>query len=293
MSDIVARARSRRSAGSAGASIGAAGAMRCSSLPYPGCSVRHCWSARCSRHLAEPAGVRPVRRHGASSAATTSRACSATRSSCARCATRSISCCSPCRPWRDRPCAGAGAQPPGPRAAPCCAAIFFASSVLSVTIVTLIWRMVLHARARADRRGAARLFGLPPPAFITDAGAGPAGGGDHHVWWCIGLPMMLFLAALQQIPRRNLRGGGAGQRQPLAHAAGRSPCRRSAAPSSWWSIIEIVAAVPAVRPGAADDPGRPEQRVAADRAVHLRDRLPALAARLRRGRLAGAVRCSC
>ena len=78
-------------------------------------------------------------------------------------------------------------------------AIFFGSSVLSVTIVTLVWRLVYLP----DRGLLANLLGsvglgavdlvtsetwaLPAIAIVT-------------VWWIIGLPMTLFLAALQQIP---------------------------------------------------------------------------------------------
>jgi hypothetical protein len=43
------------------------------------------------------------------------------------------------------------------------------------------------------------------------------------LWWCIGMPMMLFLAALQQVPQ-TLRGRRAGQHQPLAQLTP-SPCR--------------------------------------------------------------------
>ena len=78
-------------------------------------------------------------------------------------------------------------------------AIFFGSSVLSVTIVTLVWRLVyLPDRGLlANLLGSVGLHGidlvtsetwaLPAIAVVT-------------VWWIIGLPMTLFLAALQQIP---------------------------------------------------------------------------------------------
>ncbi len=78
-------------------------------------------------------------------------------------------------------------------------AIFFGSSVLSVTIVTLVWRLVyLPDRGLlANVLGSVGLHGvdlvtsetwaLPAIAIVT-------------VWWIIGLPMTLFLAALQQIP---------------------------------------------------------------------------------------------
>jgi multiple sugar transport system permease protein len=78
--------------------------------------------------------------------------------------------------------------------------IFFSSSVLSVTIVTLIWRIV-YIPDFGLLAQLYRLWGGTPPAFITDAGLAMIGIAIATVWWCIGLPMMLFLAALQQIPQ--------------------------------------------------------------------------------------------
>ena len=78
--------------------------------------------------------------------------------------------------------------------------LFFSSSVLSVTIVTLIWRMVLIpdggliANLLAD-------VGLPPIPFLSDAKLAMPAVAITTIWWCIGLPMMLFLAALQQVPK--------------------------------------------------------------------------------------------
>jgi multiple sugar transport system permease protein len=79
-------------------------------------------------------------------------------------------------------------------------AIFFGSSVLSVTIVTLVWKLVLmpgHGLL-ADVSHSLHVAefvplvhestALPMVAIVT-------------VWWIVGLPMMLFLAALQQIPQ--------------------------------------------------------------------------------------------
>jgi multiple sugar transport system permease protein len=79
-------------------------------------------------------------------------------------------------------------------------AIFFGSSVLSVTIVTLVWKLVLLPGngLLADLSRALHIpeyiplvhesTALPTIAVVT-------------VWWIVGLPMMLFLAALQQIPQ--------------------------------------------------------------------------------------------
>jgi len=77
--------------------------------------------------------------------------------------------------------------------------VFFASSVLSVTVVTLIWRLVYlpdHGLL-ADITGLVGIHGIDPVTSPTWALPAIA---VVTVWWIIGLPMTLFLAALQQIP---------------------------------------------------------------------------------------------
>src|SRR3954451_5118804 len=78
--------------------------------------------------------------------------------------------------------------------------IFFSSAVLSVTIVTLIWRFVL-APDSGLLGDLWRTLGWEPLPFLS---------GEHLVlpalaittiWWSLGLPMLLFLAGLQQIPQ--------------------------------------------------------------------------------------------
>ncbi len=78
-------------------------------------------------------------------------------------------------------------------------AVYFSSSVLSVTIVTLIWRIVFIGNfgLLATIYG---WFGVPAPAFLSDPNLAMIGIAIATVWWCIGLPMMLFLSALQQVP---------------------------------------------------------------------------------------------
>lgn len=78
--------------------------------------------------------------------------------------------------------------------------VFFGSSILSVTIVTLIWRLV-YMQDRGLIANMLGPFGIPAPAFITSEALALPGIAIVTVWWIIGLPMMLFLAALQQIPR--------------------------------------------------------------------------------------------
>jgi multiple sugar transport system permease protein len=78
-------------------------------------------------------------------------------------------------------------------------ATFFASSVLSVTVVTLLWRVVFITDGGfiSTLREA---FGAAPIAFLTDEDLALPAIAIATIWWCLGLPMMLFLAALQQVP---------------------------------------------------------------------------------------------
>ena len=77
--------------------------------------------------------------------------------------------------------------------------IFFSSSVLSVTIVTLIWRFVLAPDAGLLGE-AAQAFGAEPIPFLSHPTWSLWALAITTIWWSIGLPMMLFLAGLQQIP---------------------------------------------------------------------------------------------
>ena len=79
-------------------------------------------------------------------------------------------------------------------------AIFFASTVLSVTVVTLVWRLVFLPDTGL-LGAAAEALGTTPVAFLNDETLAMPAIAVTTVWWCIGLPMVLFLAALQQVPR--------------------------------------------------------------------------------------------
>jgi multiple sugar transport system permease protein len=79
-------------------------------------------------------------------------------------------------------------------------AIFFGASVLSVTVVTLVWRLVMMP----DQGLFANLWrdlGGSPVNPLSIEGLSLAVVAVVTVWWIIGFPMMLFLAGLQQIPR--------------------------------------------------------------------------------------------
>ena len=79
-------------------------------------------------------------------------------------------------------------------------AIFFGSSVLSVTIVTLVWRLVFMPE-RGLLANVMHGLGMQSIAPLTSETLALPAVALVTVWWIIGLPMMLFLAALQQIPQ--------------------------------------------------------------------------------------------
>ncbi|MEO6079622.1 MAG: sugar ABC transporter permease [Steroidobacteraceae bacterium] len=79
-------------------------------------------------------------------------------------------------------------------------AIFFASTVLSVTVVALIWRLVLIPEGGLAGV-VARAIGEQPIAFLSEQALAMPAVAVTTIWWGLGLPMVLFLAALQQIPR--------------------------------------------------------------------------------------------
>ncbi|HXR51763.1 MAG TPA: sugar ABC transporter permease [Steroidobacteraceae bacterium] len=79
-------------------------------------------------------------------------------------------------------------------------AMFFASTVLSVAVVTLIWRLVLIPEGGLVAV-LARAVGKAPVAFLGEQALAMPSIAVTTIWWGIGLPMVLFLAALQQVPR--------------------------------------------------------------------------------------------
>ncbi len=78
--------------------------------------------------------------------------------------------------------------------------IFFASTVLSVTVVTLVWRLVFLPDG-GMLAVVAEALDRTPVAFLNDPDLAMPAIAVTTIWWCIGLPMVLFLAALQQVPR--------------------------------------------------------------------------------------------
>lgn len=77
--------------------------------------------------------------------------------------------------------------------------IFFSSTVLSVTVVTLIWRIIFIPNDGLMSNFFTAMD-WQPIAFLSDPNWSLISVAVATIWWCIGLPMMLFVAALQQIP---------------------------------------------------------------------------------------------
>ena len=114
-----------------------------------------------------------------------------------------------------------------------CRSIFFMSSVFSVTVVTLIWTMVLST----DRGLIAPLFealGLDPVNFLGSARWAMPSIAVTTLWWGVGLPMALFLAALGSIPRELYEAA------ELDHASRWTTVRRITLPSIRHTLMLVV-----------------------------------------------------
>lgn len=77
--------------------------------------------------------------------------------------------------------------------------VFFSSLVLSVTIVTLIWRFILTPDAGLLAEGL-EAVGRAPIPFLSDPDLVIPAIAVTTLWWSLGFPVMLFLAGLQQVP---------------------------------------------------------------------------------------------
>ena len=91
--------------------------------------------------------------------------------------------------------------------------VFFSSAVLSVTIVTLIWRFVLAPDAGLLGELWSS-FGWAPLPFLSDPDLVLPAIAVTTIWWSLGLPMLLFLAGLQQIPQDMYEAAALDQSKP-------------------------------------------------------------------------------
>jgi multiple sugar transport system permease protein len=78
-------------------------------------------------------------------------------------------------------------------------ATFFCASVFSVTLITLVWKLALMPERGLIAQFFAAL-GLQELPLLTNDNLALLTVALVTVWWIIGLPMIMFLSALQQIP---------------------------------------------------------------------------------------------
>ena len=117
--------------------------------------------------------------------------------------------------------------------------LFFAFSMVSVSAVTLVWRVVLlPGRGLANFVG--RVFGAMPVDLAHSAALAVPAIALVTVWWLVGVPMMLFPAALQQVPADVYEAAMLDDAQPPAHASCSSRCRRCGARYCSSAMVEIV-----------------------------------------------------
>lgn len=78
--------------------------------------------------------------------------------------------------------------------------VFFASTILSVTVVTLIWRIIFIPND-GFMSMVFNWLDLEAIPFLSSPDWALKSIAIATIWWCLGLPMILFTAALQQIPK--------------------------------------------------------------------------------------------
>jgi multiple sugar transport system permease protein len=111
--------------------------------------------------------------------------------------------------------------------------IFFSSAVLSVTIVTLIWRFMLAPDA-GFLGYVAKAFGTEPLPFLSDQQLVLPALAITTIWWSVGFPMLLFLAGLQQIPEDMYEAAA------LDNAGRWTTFWRITLPSLWRTFVLVV-----------------------------------------------------
>jgi multiple sugar transport system permease protein len=114
-----------------------------------------------------------------------------------------------------------------------CRSIFFLSSVFSVTVVTLVWAMVLSPD-RGLIAPVVQFFGGTPFNFLGSPTWAMPAIVVTTLWWGVGLPMALFLAALGSIPKELYEAA------ELDHASRWSVFWRITLPSIRHTVVLVV-----------------------------------------------------
>ncbi len=78
-------------------------------------------------------------------------------------------------------------------------ALFYAPSILSVSVVAIIWGWLMDTDFGVLNYGL-RLLGLPKVSWLGDANVVLFSLSLVTIWWTFGFPMLIFMAGLQNIP---------------------------------------------------------------------------------------------
>jgi multiple sugar transport system permease protein len=78
-------------------------------------------------------------------------------------------------------------------------ALFYAPSILSVSVVAIIWGWLMDTDFGVINY-ALRLIGLPKISWLGDANVVLFSLSLVTIWWTFGFPMLIFMAGLQNIP---------------------------------------------------------------------------------------------
>ncbi|WP_210529687.1 carbohydrate ABC transporter permease [Rubellimicrobium arenae] len=114
-----------------------------------------------------------------------------------------------------------------------CRSVFFLSSVFSVTVVTLVWQMVL-APDRGLIAPIVQFLGFTPVNYLGSTTWAMPAIVVTTLWWGVGLPMALFLAALGSIPKELYEAA------ELDHASRWSVFWRITLPSIRHTVILVI-----------------------------------------------------
>jgi multiple sugar transport system permease protein len=77
---------------------------------------------------------------------------------------------------------------------------FFAPTVVSAPVIGLVWVWMLDTQFGIVNQSLA-LLGIGPVPWLTSTRWSLVGVSLASIWWDLGLPFVLFLAALQEVPR--------------------------------------------------------------------------------------------
>ncbi len=78
-------------------------------------------------------------------------------------------------------------------------ALFYAPSVLSVSVVAIVWGWLMDTDFGVINYGL-RMIGLPKISWLGDANVVLFSLSLVTIWWTFGFPMLIFMAGLQNIP---------------------------------------------------------------------------------------------